>query len=313
MWSAYVKPEIVEMFQEKYNCTVVVDTYDSNESMYTKLKLGGAGYDVIFPSNYFLDLLASQEMLYPVCEEMIPNLRHIDWKFLQKLGLSKNRWGVPFMVSFSGIAWRTDRLKTAPSSWNIFSNKELKGRMTMLNDLRETVGAGLLYLGYSANSRSQEEIFKARDMVLQWKKQLAKLESEQYKNGIASAEYLVVHGYSGDCLQVSQENNDISFIYPKEGSIAAVDYGAVMKDSHDPELAFQFLNFLHEPKIAAENMAFTFYRCVNVEAAQFLPEDLRSSPLLYPETQGDIKFECIFSVGDARPYYLQAWNSIKSS
>jgi spermidine/putrescine transport system substrate-binding protein len=104
MWSAYIKPDLIERFQKEHNCCVVIDTYDSNEAMYTKLKLGGAGYDIVFPSNYFLDLMGKQGMLAEINNKDIPNSVYIDWAFLQKLNITENHNGLPYMVSFSGIA-----------------------------------------------------------------------------------------------------------------------------------------------------------------------------------------------------------------
>jgi spermidine/putrescine transport system substrate-binding protein len=313
MWSAYIKPDLIEQFQKDHNCRVVIDTYDSNEAMYTKLKFGGSGYDIVFPSNYFLELMAIQGMLLPLNDTLIPNIKNIDREFLSGLGLPKTSVGIPYMVSFSGIAWRTDRLSHEPDSWCVFGDQNLKERMTMLNDMRETLGAGLLFLGYSVNTQSSEEIAKAGDLVSRWKHELAKLESEQYKNGIANAEYLVVHGYSGDCLQVARVSKNIGFSYPKEGSIVSVDYASIMKTSHDPDLAHAFLNFLLQPSVAAENMEFTNYRCVNSEARQLLPEELRSSPLLYPELSRFVRFECLFPVGTAEKDYIKAWDEVKAA
>lgn len=313
MWSAYIKPELIEQFQNEHDCRVVIDTYDSNEAMYTKLKFGGSGYDIIFPSNYFLELMGRQEMLLPLQEQRIPNIKYVDWAFLHRFNLPKTSLAIPYMASFSGIAWRTDRLVQAPVSWAIFGDQELKGRMTMLNDMRETLGAGLLFLGYSVNSRSAKEIAQAGDLISQWKHELAKLESEQYKNGIAAGEYLVVHGYSGDCLQVARVSKNIGFSYPREGSIVSVDYAAIMRSSHDPVLAHAFLNFLLEPSVAAQNMEFTNYRCVNSNARQLLPEELKSSPLLYPELDASARFECLLPVGAARSYYIKAWDEVKEA
>lgn len=313
MWSSYIKPELIERFQEEHNCRVIIDTYDSNEAMYTKLKFGGSGYDIVFPSNYFLELMAGQEMLLPIQEGLLPNLGYVDWGFLHRFGLSKSSTGIPYMASFTGIAWRKDRLDQAPDSWNIFGNPELKGRMTMLNDMRETLGVALLYLGYSANTTSAEEVAKAGNVASRWKHYLAKLESEQYKNGIANAEYLVVQGYSGDCLQVARATKEVAFSYPKEGSLVSVDYAAIMKSTHDPLLAHDFLNFLLDPKVAAENIEYTNYRCVNTGAQELLPEDLRNSHFLYPELAGAIHFECLFPVGNARPAYIKAWDQVKAA
>jgi spermidine/putrescine transport system substrate-binding protein len=312
MWSSYVKPELIERFQQEEDCHVVVDTFDSNESMYTKLKLGGSGYDVIFPSSYIIDLLIRADLAAPLQEELIPNAALVDWKFLHRLGLEKTRFALPYMACFSGIAWRKDRLTQAPDSWAIFGSHAYKGRMTMLNDMRETIGAALIYLGHSINTTDPQAIEQAQNLVCQWKKQLARFESEQYKNGIASAEYLVVHGYSGDCLQVAEQNSNIGFLYPKEGSVVSIDYAVIMKSAKHKKLAHAFLNFLHSPEVAAENMQFTCFRCLNTQAPEYLPHELKTSVLLYPEL-ASTKLECILPVGEARNHYLQAWAIIKAS
>lgn len=313
-WSAYIKPEIIEKFQKEFDCVVVLDTYDSNEAMFTKLKLGGAGYDLLFPSSYFLEDMIRADLLMPFDEAKIPNLQYVDWSFLSQLKYTKSlysHYAVPFMVSFSGVAWRTDRIHKTPDSWSIFGDDSLSGRMTMLNDLRETLGAALLYLGYSVNTVSAYEIEQAQNQVILWKKNLVKFESEQYKNGIASAEYLAVHGYSGDCLQLSERAKEISFYFPKEGSIASIDTVALMKGARNIDLAHAFINFLHDPHIASENMEYTHYRCLNSEAKKYLSKKLQFSKLLYPEISHSNIIECLASVGPARKHYVKAWNAIK--
>ena len=217
------------------------------------------------------------------------------------------------MVSFTGIAWRKDRLDAAPDSWGIFGNPELKGRMTMLNDMRETIGAALLYLGYSANTTSTEEVARAGHLAARWKHYIAKLESEEYKNGIANAEYLVVQGYNGDCLQLTRSSKEIGFSCPKEGCLIVVDHAAIVKTAKDPLLAHAFLNYLLDPEVAAQNIEFTNYRCVNSGARKLLPEELRDSPILYPELTGAVRFECLFPVGSARSAYVKAWDEIKAA
>ena len=313
MWSDYIKKDLVQQFEQKHNCRVIIDTYDSNEAMFTKLRLGGAGYDLVFPSNYFLDLMEKEKMLRTIDEKLIPNLSNVDWHLVKKFELPTTQFGIPYMVSFSGIAWRRDKLKKNPSSWDIFESRRLRGRATMLNDPRETIGAALRYLGFSANTSSADEIEKAKILLLVWTTNLAKLESEQYKNGIASAEYLVCHAYNGDTMQLAVDNPNIDFAFPKEGSLVSFDFVAILRDAPNPILAHTFINFLHDPKIAAQNMEFTKFRCVNLPARKLLPENLRFSEILYPESNPNLSFECIRYKGKARKLYLKAWDEIKSS
>ena len=243
--------------------------------MYTKLKLGGSGYDIVFPSNYFLELMSKQDMLKSLSFEKLSNGCNIDWSFVNKLGLKMNAYGIPFTASFTGVAYRSDRIRSPEHSWKIFGCKEYAGRMTMLNDMRDTMGAALIYLGYSANSTNKLEINKAGLLIRLWKNNLAKLESEQYKNGIASGEYLVVQGYTSDCLQAAQGNRNVSFFYPKEGTTACIDFASITQTAENVDLAYAFLNFLLDPIIACENMEYTRCRAINNKARDYLSDSLK--------------------------------------
>lgn len=312
-WSDYIKPAVIQQFKEKYKCRVIIDTFDSNESMYAKLKLGAAGYDVIFPSNYYLEVMVRQQMLRPLEQEKLPNLIHLDRTYLELIGPSTLEYGVPYTVSGTGLAYRKDKIPEFEASWTVFAKRDLRGRMTMLNDLRETLGAALRTLGYSVNSTKPEEITAAADLIIQWKPNLAKFESEQYKNGIASAEFLVCQGYSGDVLQIMEENSDVGFAFPKEGFMLTADYLVIPTDAPNVPLAYAFINFLLEPEIAAQNIEFTRYLIPNTGAYPLLPPDLRSNTTLFPSKEILQKSELIRNVDTATPLYNKAWDRIKSA
>ncbi len=248
IWSDYIKPELIEQFKERHNCQVIIDTYDSNESMYAKLNLGSGGYDLIFPSDYFMNLMIKQGMLQPIDFSKVPLNGNVDPKYLRFINSSIQKHGIPYMISIAGVAYRNDKVKSLNQSWGVFGNPEYRGRMTMMNDVREVIGAALLYLGYNPNSIDPAEIHQATEVLIDWKKNLAKFEGEQYKAGIASAEYLVVQGYNGDIMQVIEENPEVSFYYPEEGTIIAMDLVSIPKDAPNPELALAFMNFLWSRK-----------------------------------------------------------------
>ncbi len=311
-WGDYINPEVIKKFEAQYQCRVIIDTYDSNESMYSKLKSGATGYDIIFPSNYILDLLNQQNMLQEIDQNQIPNLKYLDRHLLELLKVSEDSSSIPYMLSFSGIGYRQDYITHMDDSWNAFGQSQWRGRMTMLNDFRETIGAGLKYLGYSVNSKNEDEIVAATDQVMKWRKNLAKFESEQYKNGIATAEFLVVHSYSGDILQVMQEDSGVNFLYPKEGAIISCDYLAIPKNAPEADLAHQFINFLYEPEMTALNMKWTLFISPNKEAYQYLEPALKDNAVLFPSDEILEKMELILDVGDDVVKYYRAWDRIKS-
>lgn len=312
IWADYIKPELIERFEKEHHCHVIYDAFDTNESMYAKLKLGATGYDVIFPSGYTYELMMQQQMLEPINVEELPNLKNLDPKYSPEKSDSMIH-AVPFAISYSGVAYRKDKVQPKDQSWSIFGNADFKGRMTMLNDMREALGAALKYLGYSANTLNPEEVNQAANQLLEWKKNLAKFESEQNKHGIASAEYVVVQGYNGDMLQVMRENAKVDFFIPKEGSIISIDYAVIPKDAPNPRLAHAFINFLLEASVAAENMQFTQFSSPNRAAIERLPKEMQNNPSLFPSQAILDKSDVIKYLGKEGEIYNRAWDQVKKN
>lgn len=314
IWADYIKPDLIEKFEREYKCRVVYDAFDSNESMYAKLKLGAIGYDVIFPSGYTYELMLQQGMLDLIHVDSLVNLKNIDPKYIpEKLENDKIIYAVPFAISYSGVAYRKDKVKVTDQSWSIFGRSDLKGRMTMLNDMREALGAALKYLGFSANTLDKEEIDKAANQLIAWKKNLAKFESEQNKHGIASAEYIVVQGYNGDMLQVIRENPHVEFFLPKEGSIISIDYAVIPQHAPNPNLAHAFINFLLDAHVAAENIQFTLFSSPNKAAFDLLPKDMQNNTSLFPPQAILEKSDVIKYLGKEGELYNRAWDKVKKS
>jgi len=312
IWSDYLKPDIIESFQKECHCDLIIDTFDSNEAMYAKLKLGGGGYDLIFPSSYFLEIMQRQGMVKKLEKSKIGNLVHLDPDYLKKIPPERLDVGVPYMVSVAGIIYRTDKVALVERSWGLFGSNEHKGRMTMLNDIREVFASALLYLGYSVNTTKEEEIKNATSQILEWKKNLAKFESGQYKNGIASGEYVIAQGYNGDSLQVMQENPYIAFEYPKEGISLAIDFAVIPADASNIDLAYAFINYLLRPDIAAKNMEFTYFLSPNVPAYALLNPALTSNPAFFLPKEILEKSELIHDLGSKGTLYNRAWDKIKA-
>lgn len=314
IWSDYIKPELIVRFEREYNCQVILDAFDTNESMYAKLKLGATGYDVIFPSGYTYELMLKQGMLKPIEIDSIPNLKNIDPKFIpEKHQDGKIIYAVPFAVGYTGVAYRQNKVKITDFSWNIFGRTDLKGRMTMLNDIREALGAALKYLGYSANTINKDEINKAADQLIKWKKNLAKFESEQNKQGIASAEYVVVQGYNGDILQVMRENPQVAFYLPHEGTLISVDYAVIPEYASNPKLAHAFINFLLEADVAAENIQYTQFSSPNRAAFELLPKTMQENKSMFPPKEIINKSDVIRYLGKEGELYNRAWDKVKDS
>jgi spermidine/putrescine transport system substrate-binding protein len=312
-WADYIKPDLVGRFEKEFDCRVVIDTFDSNESMYAKIKAGATGYDILTPTSYMVSLMNSQNMLQPLDHRLLPNLIHIDPEYLKTVLDKTMDHSVPYMIVYTGIAYLKSRVAGFIPSWSMFDRQDLKGRITMLNDMRETIGAALKFLGYSLNSTEENELREAKDVVLRWKKNIAKFENEQYKTGVASGEFLLVQAYSGDILQVQKENPDVQFAIPEEGTTISVDDLVIPRAAKDVRLAHAFINFLHDPHVAAENITFLYYLSPNKDSYPLLTPELRSNPALFISPQTRAKSEILANLGPANALYIKIWDEIKAA
>jgi spermidine/putrescine transport system substrate-binding protein len=220
---------------------------------------------------------------------------------------------VPYMLTSSGIAYLGSKLGEVEPSWALMDLESIKGRATMLNDMRETLGAALKFLGYSLNTTNEQELAEARDIVIRWKKNLAKFENEQYKTGLASGEFFLVHGYNGDILQVMEENEDIVFVIPQEGTSIACDDFVIPKDAKEVDLAHAFINFFLDAEVAAENTDFVYYLAPNAAAYPLMSEAIRNDPSIFLDEEVKAKCEVIDEVGDALALYTKMWDQVKAA
>ncbi len=312
-WADYVKPELVTQFEREYKCKVVLDTYDSNENMYAKLKAGATGYDLAFPSSYMVQIMREQDMILPLNHAWLPNLKHLDPSAFKVSLDPEVRYVVPYTVSYTGVGYLKSRVTNVVESWAMFDRADLAGRMTMLNDMRETIAAGLRFLGFSSNTRDEQELAAARDVIIRWKKNLAKFENEQYKPGLAGGEFLLVHGYVGDLLQIQAENPDIGIFFPREGFVMTCDCMVIPKGAQQIELAHQYINFMLDPKVAAENTGFTQYLCPNQDSYPLLDAAIRNNPAIMLPPEIKAKGEVNLDLGADQAKYVKIWDEIKSA
>ncbi len=175
-WSDYIPDEVIEVFSQEYGIRVTYDTYDSNETMFAKLKAGARGYDLAMPSADYTSIMIKEEMLLTIDKSLVPNLANIDPNVIEKMYYDpNNNFSIPYMVGTTGIAVNTKYIKSYPRSWKIFELPQLQGKMTMLDDMREVFGAALKYLGYSVNTTDVNELQEAKNLILNWKRNIAKI------------------------------------------------------------------------------------------------------------------------------------------
>jgi spermidine/putrescine transport system substrate-binding protein len=292
-WTYYTPASVIEKFEKEYGVTVIYDEFASNEEMYAKLKAGGSGYDIVFPSGDYVSIMIHQNMLERIDKTKLTNLGNIDPVVLKKATYDPiMEYSVPYYFGAAGIAVNTARVPRFEKSWSIFSRNDLRGRMTMLDDMREVLGDALVHLGYSVNTVNPAEIEAARDLVNNfWKPNLVKFDAEAFGKGYADGDFWVVQGYAevvyeeiGDNAQLKK---DTVFFIPPEGGPSYIDSMCILKGARNKELAYKFIDFIHRPEIYAE---FTDYfgfpatanipaRKLKAKAPYYTAEELASTEL----------------------------------
>ena len=311
-WSDYMDPELIKEFEQEFGCKVIVDDFDSNEMMYAKVKAGGTGYDIIHPSSYMVKIMRDQGMLRKLDLSQIPNAQLIDKDYLEQFSIDKKmEYSIPFMLGYACIAYNKAKLGEMPPTWAVYDDQKLRNRTTLLNDMRETIGAALKYKGYSLNTTSEKELEEAKEVLMRWKENVARFENEAYKGGIASGEYHLVLGYKGDLYQAIEENPDIEIIIPKEGTSVSCDDWVIPVGANNLELANEFINFMLEPENNAQNMMFNMYNAPMQKAFEYLPEDLRNMPSFIVPKEIMDKSEMIMDLGADNVKYIKIWDDIK--
>lgn len=312
-WADYISQDLVKRFEKEHKCKVSIDTFDSNENMYAKLKAGATGYDLVFPSSYIITVMEGQGMLQKLDTAKLPNLKNISADVLDKIHDKAMSVSVPYTQGYAVIGYRKSKVKKIEASWSLFARTDLKKRMTQLNDMRETIGAALKMLGFSINTRDEKQLAAARDLLIAWKHNLAKYDNEGYKSGLDSGEFLLVHGYSGDLWQVAQENKDIGILFPKEGVTMSCDEMVIPKDAPNAALAHDMINFLLDGKVAAENMEFIGYLCPNIAGLKNVSDDFLKNPAVTIPADVKAKAEVIEDLGSDLPKYTKVWDEVKAS
>ena len=324
-WSDYISPDVQRSFEEALGVKVVIDTFDSNEAMYAKLKAGGTGYDIITPSSYQIATMAREGMIEKIDQARIPNVKaNFDQSFASQVIDPSFAWSVPYAVTYTGLAYLKTKIPEGVDveSWAVLGNPAFKGRVTLLDDIREVIGCALMYLGYSVNSTDAKEISAAVDQVLKWRANIRKFDGESYKTEVPGGSTWIGHGYSTDVAQVivgdeeagAPPRDDVGFALPKEGFSIAFDEMVVAKNSKQAGLAYAFINYIYEGKVAAANMEYICGPNPVRPGIELLDDDYRALITLPAEK---LAIGQVITGFDGQPevqaLYNTAWDRIKAT
>ena len=319
MWSDYIDPEVVGQFEKQNGVNVVIDTYESNESMLAKLQGGGASYDLANPSNYVIQTMVRAKLLQPLQKNLLKNFGNISAGFLNPNFDPDNTYSVPYQFAATGLGYNDTRFKPAAESWNLIFGPQDHIKFALLDDPREVIGAALKYLGYSVNSGKVEELRAARDLLRQTVKKKG-FESfsggPEIRNKLLAGSIDLGQIYVGDLLQGAAENGHLHVFLPREGTTISTDTLVILRGSPNPALARKFIDFVLEPKVSAAISNYTYYGNPNAKAQPYLDPFLKSQKAFNPTPEdfssGRVEFINELPAGNAARLYDRIWTELKS-
>ena len=257
-----------EYYYNKTGKKVVVNysTFSSNESMYAKIESGSASYDVIIPSDYMIERMVKEDMLAPLDISKIPNYQHIDEKFkgdnVYYEDDSDNIYSVPYFYGMIGIIYNTTIVSeedAAKESWDLMWNENYTRDILQFNNSRDAFGTALYWLGYDVNNATEEQWMEARDLLIEQKSLVQGYVMDEIFNKMASGSAAIAAYYAGDFMSMYEDNSDLAFYYPKEGTNSYIDAMCIPKTSKNYDLAHEYINFMCEEEIAVANAEYTYY------------------------------------------------------
>lgn len=309
----YINADVLKQFEEETGIKVNYDTYASNEDIYVKLKQGGSSYDVIFLSDYTIERAIKEELIVKLDWNNIPNKDKVDPKFSNLVFDPGDAYSAPYMWGTFGILYNKTMVKEPVTSWDILWDEKYANSILMLNSQRDTIGVSLLRLGYSLNSRDVAELEEARDELIKQKPLVYAYLGDDIKDTLIAGDAALGVVWSGDAMYMIEENPDLDYAIPEEGTNIWYDSMVIPKSTKNKTGAEAFINFMLRPDIAVQNVDYIGYSTPITEAVEQLLEEVRSSPIAYPSSEVLENTEIFRDPSDVLSLYDRIWTEITSA
>ena len=312
-WGDYIDPQLLRQFEDETGIAVKYTTMTSNEEMLVKLASADNIYDVCFPSDYLIEKLAADDLLYPINKANIPNLSNIDSRFLNLSFDPDNTYSVPYMWGTVGILYNKTMVSDPVDSWNILWDEKYAGQILMYDSMRDTIGITLKKLGYDINTRNEADILAAQEALIAQKPLVRAYLTDDIKMELINGSAAMGVVYSGDAVYCISENPDLAYVVPKEGSNVWFDNIIIPKTSQHTAEAEQFINFLCDAKVAAQNSDYIGFSTPNAEALKLMDPSYAADPTYNPPQDVLDRCQIFQDLGDFVKVFSDAWTKVKAA
>ena len=285
-WGEYIDPDVIAMFEEETGYKVHYEEFETNEEMYTIVAKGARVYDVICPSDYMIEKMLENDLLTEINYENVPNIEHIGTQYLESAkGFDpENKYSVPYCWGTVGICYNKTMVDEEVNSWSILFDEKYDGKILMQASVRDAYCVALSYLGYSINTLNEDELKEATDLLVSQKPIVQAYVVDQVRDKMIKNAAALSVIYSGEAIYMQEENPNLEYVVPDEGSNVWIDGWVIPKDCQNKEAAEAWINFMCRPDIALMNFEYITYSTPN-ESARALIEDeaIRNSMIAFPD------------------------------
>ena len=319
IWVEYIDPAIKDQFEAECGVKVNETNFDSNETLLATLQAGGGGYDVIVPSDYMVQIMVDEGMLEPLDFSIITNIANMAPDNVRQYFDPEQKYTVPHFWGTSGFAVDTNVISEPEDTWKMVfePSPEVCGKISMLDDERESLGAALMYLGYGINDTDPAHLEEAKNLLVEQSKCVKAYDSQTNDDLIVSGEVLIAHIWTGDAILAGDPEyggrDGIVYVIPREGCTIWQDNLAIPVGAPNKYTAMVFINYLSDAEIAAQNVMYVGYGTPNQAAKEFMDPEILADEGIYPPEDVAARLQWIEDVGDALELYDRMWTEFKAA
>jgi len=309
-WPYYLDRDILAKFEKEHNCKVNYKEFPTNEDLLNDIENTSTKWDVIFPTDYMVEIMISRGLLSEIDKSKLTNFENLDDNFLYKSYDIENKYSLPFGWACTGIGYNKSQVKDA-DSYKIFWDEQYKNRIGLLDDIRFTIAMPLLMRGYSINTTNKEELSDIESLLLKQKPLVKAYNSDNYIDLLKSGEVHLVYGYGTDIIQASRIDPNLSFVIPKEGGVLYIDNMCIPKKSDNKELAHKFIDFLLNAENAANIINEKWFVVPNKAAKSLVNKEILNNEGVFPPDSVLLKCQMLHDLGDEIRLYENIWKRLK--
>lgn len=313
-WDDYIGETTLADFKGATGVEVKMDLFENNDTLFAKFRAGNPGYDLIVPSNDFVERMVKADMLMPIDKKQIPNMKNIGADFIDVAYDMGREYSVPYTWLVLGIGYRKSKVPATPDSWKVlFDSDQYKGRIAVLSEAGDMFRLYAKYMGKSVNEITAADVKTIEAMMTKQKPNFAKFHSDDGQDMLAKGEVDLVLEYNGDIAQLMAEDPDIGFVVPKEGSQLNSDNFCIPKGAKHPKNAHAFINFILDAQNGKKVTETILYPTPNNAAKALMPATYKENPAIYPPV--DVLKRCEYARfnPDLQPLYEEAFTRISAA